>query len=284
MSLFVYHPVTRRSRLGWEMARFAAGRGAFGIRRGLPLVPREVWEATARLIPEGGAMAIARANHPGRFISLVVSGDGRLKAFVKVARDSIGATALIKERLSIERWGPLLTPPLYAPRVLDHRYGALILEPVEWIARTGPWRMDEGVAHSLGRFYRATSSSRHPEVGVSHGDCAPWNVLQTRSGWALIDWEDADENGSPFFDLFHFFVQSSGELGRPTKRTLLAGMELHGPVGESIKAYAAGAERDPRETKPMFREYLERSAAGVEPGIHPRALRIRRQLARMMES
>ena len=43
-SLFVYHPVTRRSRLGWELARFLARRGVFGPRRGLPLLPREVWE------------------------------------------------------------------------------------------------------------------------------------------------------------------------------------------------------------------------------------------------
>jgi hypothetical protein len=283
-SLFVYHPVTLRSRVGWEVARILAGRGAFGLRRGMPLVPREVWEASAHLIPEGGGLAVARANHPGRYVSLVVGDKGQLRAFVKVARDSVGAEALLKERLAIERWGSLLSPPLYAPRVLDHRKRALMLEPVEWLARMTPWRMNQDVAHSLGRFFRVTTSQRDPYLGVAHGDCAPWNLLQTRSGWSLIDWEYAEEGKPPFFDLFHFLVQSTGELRRPTKRAVLDGLELNGPVGESIKAYAAGADLDPHDAKPLFWEYLERSSAGVKPGVPPRALRVRRQLTRMMES
>jgi hypothetical protein len=283
-SLSVYHPVTRRSRVGWEVARVLAGRGVFRLRRSLPLVPREVWEASAHLIPEGGGLAVARGNHPGRYVSLVIGRKGQLHAFVKVARDSVGAEALQKERLAIERWGPLLSPPLYAPRVLDHRDRALMLEPVDWLARMAPWRMNQDVAYSLGRFFHMTASQRDPLVGVAHGDCAPWNLLRTRSGWALIDWESAEDGTSPFFDLFHFFVQSTGELRRPTKRTVLEGLELSGPVGESIKAYAAGAELDPREAKPLFRGYLERSSAGLKQGVPPRAIRIRRQLGRMMTS
>ncbi len=283
-SLSIYHPVTLRSRIGWEVARTLAGRGAFGIRRGLPLVPREVWEASAHLIPEGGGLAVARANHPGRYVSLVVGQEGQLPSIVKVARASVGAAVLRRERLAIERWGPLLSPPLYAPRVLDHRDRALTLEPVEWVARLAPWRMSQDVAYSLGRFFRTTASQRDPLLGVAHGDCAPWNLRLTRSGWALIDWEDADEGRPPFFDLFHFFVQSVGELRRPTRRAVLEGLELNGLVGDSIKAYAAGAELDPRVAKPMFSDYLERSSAGVKPGVPARALRVRRQLARMMES
>lgn len=283
-SLSVYHPVTRRSRVGWEVARVLAGRGVFRLRRSLPLVPREVWEASAHLIPEGGGLAVARGNHPGRYVSLVFGPKGQLHAFVKVARDSVGAEALLKERLAIERWGPLLSPPLYAPRVLDHHDRALILEPIDWVARMAPWRMNHDVARSLGRFFRLTASRHDPPSGVAHGDCAPWNLLRTRSGWALIDWESAEEGISPFFDLFHFFVQSTGELRRPTKRNVLEGLELSGPVGESIKAYAAGAELDPREAKPLFRGYLERTTAGLKQGVPPRALRIRRQLGRMMTS
>jgi hypothetical protein len=282
-SLLVYHPITRRSRVGWEVARVLAARGLLGLRRGLPLVPNEVWEASAHLIPEGGGLAVARANHPGRFVSLVVGDKGQLRAFVKVARDSVGAEALVRERMAIERWGPLLSPPLYAPRVLDHRHGALILEPVEWLARMSPWRMDNDVAHALGGFFHMTVSQRTPLLGVAHRDCAPWNLLRTRSGWALIDWENAEEGRPPFFDLFTFFVQSTGELGRPTKRALMDGLELSGPVGESMKAYAAGAGLDPLEAKPLFREYLERSSAELTPSDSPRELRIRRLLARRME-
>jgi hypothetical protein len=280
-SLFVYHPVTRRSRLGWELTRFLAGRGVFGPRRGLPLLPREVWEASAHLIPEGGGLAVARGNHPGRYVSLVLGDKGQLLAFVKVARDSMGAEALVNERLAIEKWGPLLSPPLFAPRVLEHRDRALMFEPIQWRARRAPWRIDQDVAYSLGRFFSKTTSRRDPAVGVAHGDCAPWNLLRTRSGWALIDWENVEEEGLPFFDLFHFFVQSLGELRRPTRRTILQGLELRGPVGKAIEAYAAGAELDPHEAKPMFWAYLRRSSTRMKPGVPPRALRIRRKLARM---
>lgn len=82
-------------------------------------------------------------------------------------------------------------------------------------------------------------------------------------------------------DLFHFFVQSLGELRRPTRRTVLDGLKLRGPVGKSIEAHAAGAVLDPNEAKPLFREYLRRSSATMEPGVPRRALRIRHKLARM---
>jgi hypothetical protein len=144
--------------------------------------------------------------------------------------------------------------------------------------------MSEEVAYALGRFFSKTISRRDPPMGVAHGDCAPWNLLQSQHGWALIDWENVDEDSLPFFDLFHFFVQSLGELRRPTKRTILQGLELTGPVGNAIDAYAAGAELDPRGAKPMFWEYLRRSSARVEPGVPPRALRIRHNLARMLGS
>ena len=47
----------------------------------------------------------------------------------KVARDTAGAEALARERDALERWGPLLPPPLHAPGVLDSANGILILEP-----------------------------------------------------------------------------------------------------------------------------------------------------------
>lgn len=283
-SLLIYHPVTQRSRFGWEVARVLARQNVLRLRRGLPLVPREVWEASAHLIPKGGGLAVARANHPGRYICLVVGDTGQLRAFVKVARDSVGAEALLRERLATERWGPLLSPPLYAPRVLDHRYGVLTLEPVRWVARTVPWKMDRDVAYSLGRFFRMTVSQTAPLLGVAHRDCTPWNLLPTRAGWALIDWEDAEEGRPPFFDLFTFLVQSIGGLGKPTIRSLLDGLELSGPVGECMNAYAAGAEIDPRDTKPLFSEYLERSSAELTASDSPRERRVRSQLAQSLRS
>lgn len=53
-------------------------------------MPREVWEAAGPPIPSGGGLAVARANHPGRFLALVFDVEGRPAAFVKVAMDTLG--------------------------------------------------------------------------------------------------------------------------------------------------------------------------------------------------
>ena len=283
-SLFLYHPVTRRSRLGWDLTRFLASRGVFGLRRGLPLQPRELWEASGHLVPDGGGLAVPRGNHPSRYVSLVLGDKGRPLAFVKVARDSVGAEALVKEGVAIEKWGSLLSPPLYAPRVLEHRAWALTFEPIKWRARRTPWRMDQDVAYSLGQFFSETTSRRGPPLGVAHGDCAPWNLLRTRFGWTLIDWKNIEEEGLPSFDLFHFFVRSLGELRRPSKRTIFQGLQLRVPVGNAIAVYAAEPELDPHEAEPMFWTYLRRSSTRMKPGVPPRALRIRHKLAQMESS
>jgi hypothetical protein len=281
-SLFVYHPVTLRSRAGWELARLLAGRGVFALGRGSSLMPKEVWQATVHVIPEGGGVAVARANHPGRYVALVVGPGGELRAFVKVARDSVGAHALQEERMAIEKWGGLMPHPLYAPRVLQSHDRALVLEPVQWLPRAAPWRFSDEVAYALGRFFRNTATQEEPLRGVAHGDCAPWNLLRTRSSWAIIDWENAAEGFPPFFDLFHFFVQSNAELRRPSKRSIIEGLNLNGWVGRSIKAYSAGCQIDPGEARRHFSAYLRRSTTKVSPSAPPRALRVRRKLAEML--
>jgi aminoglycoside phosphotransferase (APT) family kinase protein len=72
-------------------------------------------------------------------------------------------------------------------------------------------------------------------MGVAHGDFAPWNLLETASGcWGVIDWENCRQSADPYFDLFHYLVQSSSELRRPRKQAILDGLELPaGPVPQS---------------------------------------------------
>jgi len=280
-SFLIYHPVTLRSRLGWEAARSLAGRGAFRLLRPSALMPREIWDPVASLIPSGGALAVARANHPGRFLALVVGDRGELRAFVKIARDSVGSEALHRERLALESLGPLLPPPLFAPKVLDHQEGVLVLEPVEWRVRDQPWRLPPEVAHALGEFFRSTASDSGSSVGAWHGDCTPWNLLRTQSGWALVDWENAENDRPPFFDVFHFLVQASVELRRPMKRSIVRGLAGEGWVGASIEAYAHGCQVDPSEARNLFSDYLRQSVLALEPSTPGRAIRMRRRLSRL---
>ncbi|HEX6207132.1 MAG TPA: hypothetical protein VF058_02125 [Actinomycetota bacterium] len=276
-SFMIYHPVTLRSRVGWEAARRLAAVGALELLRPSNMLPREVWEPVAGVIPQGGALAVARANHPGRFLALVVGADGDLLAFLKVARDSVGSDVLERERRALETYGPLLPPPLFTPRVLDGQAGSLLLEAIEWRSRAIPWGLPTDVAHAMGRFYAASVSEG--SQGVTQGDFTPWNLLRAPHGWALVDWESAESGVPPFFDLFHFFVQSSAELRRPSKRAVIEGLDLRGWVGACVEAYSAGAGVDPRAAKDLFGEYLRFSAARVSAGAPPRARRIRRELA-----
>jgi Phosphotransferase enzyme family len=281
-SFLIYHPVTSRSRIGWEAARWLAARGVLRMLPPSSLLPREVWDPIASLIPRSGALAVARANHPGRFLALIVGEQGDLRAFVKVARDGFGSEALNRERMALETLGLLLPAPLYAPRVLEYQEGVLLLEPVDWRTRSDPWKLPTEVAHALGRFFRATSTDLNGSLGAIHGDCTPWNLLRTDSGWALVDWEDAVDGMPPFYDLLHFFVQASVELRRPSKRSIIQGLELRGWVGAAIEAYAAGCEVDPRQARQLFSSYLQRSAIKVQPSTPRRALRIRRKLSQRL--
>lgn len=277
-SLFVYHPVTLRSRAGWEIGRALAGRDTFRLRRGSPLVPREVWQAAGHMIPEGGGLSVARANHPGRFLSLVFARGGEPVAFVKIARDTMGCRALEAEHRALEEFGPLVPTPLFVPPVISHSSGVLVLEPVRWRPRILPWRLSEDVAFSLGVFFRRTTPDGGA-TGAAHGDFAPWNLLETETGWALVDWENCRRADLPYFDLFHFLVQSNSELRRPTKHAILEGLRLRGWVGRVVGAYAEGAQVDVRQADGFLREYIRVSAKELDLAAPGRGVRVRTKLS-----
>jgi hypothetical protein len=281
--LSVYHPVTWRSRVGWEAARAMAGRGWFRIGSGSCLLPREVWDAANHLIPEGGGLSVSRANHPGRFLGLVFDREGRSTAFVKVARDTMGLRALEAERAALESFRGFLSAPLLAPEILDHADGVLVFGPVHWYPRSRPWRLPETVSFALGSFFRRTAGEGGA-LGAAHGDFAPWNLLRTDEGWALVDWEGFRGSAPPFFDLFHYLVQSNSELHRPSARSIIYGLHRNGWIGGVIAAYAEGAGLDVRMAPPSLRAYLETTASEIEPGAPGRSSRVRVHLMRILAS
>jgi phosphotransferase family enzyme len=272
--LSVYLPVTIRSRIGWEAARALADRGAFRLLRGSGLIPREVWEAAGPLVPEGGGLAVARGNHPGRFGTLVFDEFGTAVAFVKIARDTPGSEALSKEREAIEMSGSMLPLPLFPPTLLDHSDGVLVFEAIDTQPRAAPWRLPEDVAFALGVFFHRTSTDGGTS-GTAHGDFAPWNLIPTDGHWGLVDWESSHVGAPPYFDLFHYLIQSNSELRRPLRQTILAGLRGKGWVGAAIAAYAAGAQVDVHDGSHFFGEYLRISLARSDRGSPKRAVRIR---------
>jgi hypothetical protein len=201
----------------------------------------------------------------------------------KVAGDGGRARSLAAERDLIGALAPLLPPDLAAPGVLAHEPGLLVLEHVPWRPRPAPWNLPEPVAETMGRFFRAgarpgrATQNGEAMVGPVHGDLAPWNLLRTGRGWALVDWEAARTDGPAFHDVFHFLFQAHDLCGRPRRRALLAGAFGHGRAGRAVTAYARGAELDPADAPAAFAGYLESSMARLDPADAAQARDIRTQ-------
>src|SRR5207247_4195281 len=128
------------------------------VPRGSPPL-RAVRDRLAPHIPARSTVAVARANHPGRFVALMVGEDGSASRIAKVAIDPRGEEALEREADSIERLGSLLSAPLRPPTLVNREPGLLLFEAERWQPRLRPWRLDLHVARALGRFHASGSAA-----------------------------------------------------------------------------------------------------------------------------
>jgi hypothetical protein len=265
--LRICHPVTTRGRLGWEAARLGAALGCFRLVPRAEPPPRSVRQILAPHIPRRGTLAVAKANHEGRYIALIIDGDGYCSAVAKVATDDDGAAKLEREGGSIERFRRHLHPPLAAPTILERSPGLLLLEPVAWRPRWRAWRLDEDVAGAMGAFFRSSRATNSDVVGGAHGDWAPWNMLWTGGDWVLIDWEEASDTALPFYDVCHYLVQSHALLGRPALPEILRGFQ-HGDgwVGSALRSYAREADVRPADAESLLVSYLQATEGSVRVG------------------
>jgi hypothetical protein len=263
-SLLVYHPVTASGLVGWRSAHLVARGGGFH------LLPRSdidgmLPDVVYRHVPPHCTIAVARANHPGRFVVLVIAPDGTHRAALKIATTDQGLVLLEKEREALGTFGRHLPLPLRAPRVLAYEEGLLSLEPVPWQPRTKAWRLDAPVCVALGEFFSHMPGRSGIAAHAAHGDCAPWNLLRTRQGWTVIDWEDAFVDAPPFYDVFSYLVQAHTLLHHPTLDELRAGVAGAGWIGAAIDGFASGSGVRRAEAKRFFVEYLERSLVSLDP-------------------
>jgi hypothetical protein len=197
-----------------------------------------------------------RANHEGRYVALLVDEDGRAQAVAKVATTPEGEEALRREARAIVVWGGLLRAPVRAPRILAGGEGVLLLEAVAFRPRRRPWLLPAAVARALGVLERG---------GVSHGDLAPWNLLEGESGFVLVDWESAGPVPAPAWDLCHWLVQAHALLGRPHSDELFAALEGRGPLGGAVRGYLEEAGVPLDSLPRLFREHVERTRGGLDP-------------------
>jgi hypothetical protein len=257
--LFVYHPVTQRGVAAWLSARLLASIGGLHVLRPGASPPEAVMAILDPLMWPQGTLALARANHPNRYVALLIDRDGTCRAAAKVALAEEGRRALEREASAIRAYGGFLMPPLAAPTILEEREGILMLDAVLWRPRLRPWHLPEEIAFALGKFFRS-GGRNGGDQGPAHGDFAPWNLLRSDGSWVLIDWEEAWDGAPPFLDLFHYLVRGHALLGHPSRSMLVAGAAGKGPVGALVRAYADGANVSAGEAPKFLRGYLEREA------------------------
>jgi hypothetical protein len=276
-ALLIYQPVTPRGRVAWEAARFGARWGAFRLLPRGDTPPKAVREALAPYLVSRETFALARGNHPGRYVGAIIDRRGVSREIVKIATDAEGREALRREAEAIRAHGSLLPSPLAPPRVLGTGPGVLLMQPVAWGLRARPWELEPHVARAMGSFYRRGVRDGAGS-GLAHGDFAPWNLLKTDRTFVLLDWESARTDAPAFFDLCHFLVQSYSLLGRPSCEQLLSGFRGSGGwVSKAIKGYAEGAELSTDHAMEALESYLRTSVESIEAGGHAR-----RQLLRQL--
>ena len=266
-SLLIYQPMTPWRRAAWEIAQVVARSGALRLLPRNDPAPRAVRVQIAPFVPRRGSFALALANHPGRYVAMILDAHGEPDIVVKVATDGGGRQALQQESLRIAELGSLLTGPLRPPRIVDCRDGALALHAERWRPRWRPWDLDQALVEALGAFFasrRRVSPDGIP-VGPSHGDFAPWNVLRTDQGWLLVDWEYAASERPAFYDLFHYLVQSHVHLGQPSRRVLLDALIGKGRLASRLSIYARAANVDVGRVPELLHLYAEISAAHLDP-------------------
>ena len=285
-SVRIYHPMTLKGLIGWEAARAAAWAGGFRLLPGSGSIPAEVTLLLNEHGIEYSALALARANHPRRFLALVLDRSFSCCGVAKMAFDDRGRAALTKEAGGIRAADRVLSGAVRVPRLVKEAPGLLVLEPVRWLSRLRPWRLPAEVAYALGAYSREQSDA-HGGGTAAHGDFAPWNLLRARAGWVLLDWEHSSLDRPPFFDLWHYLVQAHSLLGHPSERSLLDGLRgSQGWVRTAVTEYARGLSRPSEEAIRFFDDYLEASVRQLVGKSHKErhGLAVRTELQRKISA
>jgi hypothetical protein len=219
-------------------------------------------ERLAPYLPPRATIAVAESDHPGRLVALIIGESGDCHGLAKIATEGRGQIALDNEARALGSLAKLLPLPLSAPRLLARATGLLLLEPVRWVPRRRPWVLPDEVARAMGAFFAADGAGE--QMGPTHGDFAPWNLLRTKEGWVLVDWEEARDRDRPFFDLFHYLFMAHQNLAAFSRQDFLDGLEGKGRIERAIAAYAEGADLGDVDLRELLIFYLRSSSQRLD--------------------
>jgi hypothetical protein len=130
----------------------------------------------------------------------------------------------------------------------------------EIIARAGG-RREAGLEDALS----ASCALADTPLGfVVHGDLAPWNMVQTSDGLALVDWESSRFEKDPLFDLTHYVTRVGALRGRWKPDAAVSHLTAPGSVGwRYLETLGFGAESAPEHVA----RYLRRRDHATSPAL-----------------
>lgn len=301
-AMAVYTPVTLRGLAAWHGARTVVSCGFGRLLPGRRISARPpLMDSLSPLIGiEGGYVAAASSFDGERGVLCVIDDSGRIRAFVKLAWSDQHEESLRREADTLERLkgmpptvrlpavifsGELegfatlvITPVLGRPRLRPGGLGGQLVQASATIFRFGAGRRPLATAlpatheddPEWSRLLGETRDAIEPwgehsvPVGLVHGDLAPWNLLEAGRSVGVVDWEEARFDGLPFWDLWHYLVQTAALTRRPrSTEALHRAIRGEGPLWQALRSYASSVDIPVELGRVILPLYL--AATGPQP-------------------
>ena len=321
-ALSLYRPVRLSRTVAWHGTRLLARAGGLGVIARTRWTVRASFAAALGDVLGETNLRLSVWLPPERDRAVIcgASPSGRVAGFAKIAFSASARARLAREGRALTQAADL-SRLLAAPRLLHageiDGVDAIVLTSADGRMGLAPWRLDrrrvralaslvredrhrafaellppetpdrEPWASLVGRAEEALAPWRDRELPVAfaHGDFTPWNVLNRGNGVVAVDWEDAEIEGIPYWDAWHFATQAAtfGGAGSADRlvRSALGG---DGTLGRALDAYAATSKVSSSFARPVLLAYLARSFGTVtkhgdpERADRARALSFRRRV------
>lgn len=257
----IVHVKARRAQMLWSLSRTWPVRNHLWAPAGS--AAREAWEQgiTALGSPSLG-LTLGLLGEPGQRqkLTLVVPGSPW------VAKVALSADARGSIEREADNYDLLQASGLLRDAVPDHRRAGevLLIERVEGSHPT--WASPEASRWIL-------ESLLAPDGGaIQHGDVTPWNLMLTREGYRLFDWEDANPASrvDPLHNLLDFVIRGAAVARAAPER-----------VSSFLRAYLPDRRTDALRSYESYRRNL---TEGRIDGLEVRTGKYLRFLAKKSKS
>jgi hypothetical protein len=297
----VHRPSTIAGVAQWYLGRLAAATPLSRLLPGRRCLARVSDTSTlARLLRVNEPkIAVAESFGGERCVLMVLDPSARVRAYVKVAANAGQWQHLQREDAALRRLDGVRAV-LDVPTVLHAgplgRYWSLVLSPIHSGPSLRPWRLDRQRVDAAATLFRPGANSATPRdrtpleeprdpawtkrlrrvhellegsanvtlpTGLVHGDFAPWNVMTNGSRVGIVDWEAADFEGLPFWDVWHFTLSAMSVASQSAfMLALRAALRNRGPLMPALKRYAERVGVPVGAGRPVLLAYL--ATTGVE--------------------